>query len=248
MKNLLKSSKKSLTTTTTTVTLTPTTTDTGTTGTKTDLDEKTDELQYKVSIERFDSKWKYQILKTETNKPVTWKEIIEIWKDDKKKKAFCTLFTESLPEEYGAFFWETPPITKSTLKKTFEYMIINSTALVKKKPNSTRFDNYIANGKGKNEVRVFKNLGKDATMIVPCQYGKDANVYTHFAVFLRNAPTEQIPVLWSQLASAIENTLKEDNNPHWISTAGMGVSWLHVRIDSRPKYYNHAPYKNKKYY
>ncbi|MGI9175867.1 MAG: DUF6940 family protein [Rhodothermales bacterium] len=23
----------------------------------------------------------------------------------------------------------------------------------------------------------------------------------------------------------------------WLSTAGGGVSWLHVRLDSRPKYY-----------
>jgi len=29
----------------------------------------------------------------------------------------------------------------------------------------------------------------------------------------------------------------------WLSTAGMGVSWLHVRLDDRPKYYGHRPYR-----
>jgi hypothetical protein len=31
--------------------------------------------------------------------------------------------------------------------------------------------------------------------------------------------------------------------PVWLSTAGMGVAWLHVRLDSRPTYYGHRPYK-----
>ena len=30
--------------------------------------------------------------------------------------------------------------------------------------------------------------------------------------------------------------------PVWLSTAGLGVGWLHVRLDDRPKYYRHAPY------
>jgi hypothetical protein len=31
--------------------------------------------------------------------------------------------------------------------------------------------------------------------------------------------------------------------PVWVSTAGMGVSWLHVRLDNRPKYYGYKPYR-----
>jgi hypothetical protein len=29
----------------------------------------------------------------------------------------------------------------------------------------------------------------------------------------------------------------------WLSTSGLGVSWLHMRLDSTPKYYNWQPYK-----
>ncbi len=29
----------------------------------------------------------------------------------------------------------------------------------------------------------------------------------------------------------------------WVSTAGLGVSWLLVRLDARPKDYRHAPYE-----
>jgi len=29
----------------------------------------------------------------------------------------------------------------------------------------------------------------------------------------------------------------------WLSTAGAGVPWLHVRLDDRPKYYHYGPYR-----
>ncbi|MFN0016858.1 MAG: DUF6940 family protein [Pirellulaceae bacterium] len=31
-------------------------------------------------------------------------------------------------------------------------------------------------------------------------------------------------------------------NPVWLITAGVGVSWLYVRLDDRPKYYGYGPY------
>jgi len=33
------------------------------------------------------------------------------------------------------------------------------------------------------------------------------------------------------------------DRPTWLSTAGLGVYWLHLRLDSRPKYYRYQPYK-----
>jgi hypothetical protein len=35
--------------------------------------------------------------------------------------------------------------------------------------------------------------------------------------------------------------------PLWLSTSGLGVAWLHVRLDSRPKYYSYAPYRRSEY-
>jgi hypothetical protein len=29
----------------------------------------------------------------------------------------------------------------------------------------------------------------------------------------------------------------------WMSTCGTGVYWLHLRLDSKPKYYTYAPYR-----
>ena len=36
--------------------------------------------------------------------------------------------------------------------------------------------------------------------------------------------------------------IEKTESPVWVSTAGMGVSWLHVRFDSRPKYYRWGEY------
>lgn len=32
--------------------------------------------------------------------------------------------------------------------------------------------------------------------------------------------------------------------PVWLSTAGAGVPWLHVRLDDHPKYYGYALYRS----
>jgi len=58
---------------------------------------------------------------------------------------------------------------------------------------------------------------------------------------VRNAPAPQVHALLQRLAR--EALARLSDRPLWISTAGMGVYWLHVRLDSRPKYYRHAPYK-----
>jgi hypothetical protein len=38
-----------------------------------------------------------------------------------------------------------------------------------------------------------------------------------------------------------------EDAPLWISTSGLGVYWLHVRLDARPKYYTYAPFRQWPY-
>ncbi len=65
--------------------------------------------------------------------------------------------------------------------------------------------------------------------------------YTHLGRFLRGAPPVQIDSFWQAVGRAMKQRVSA--SPVWLSTAGMGVSWLHLRLDSRPKYYRHQPYK-----
>ncbi len=44
------------------------------------------------------------------------------------------------------------------------------------------------------------------------------------------------------LVKAFEAVQSKSHGKVWVSTSGDGVSWLHLRIDTRPKYYQHAAY------
>ena len=67
------------------------------------------------------------------------------------------------------------------------------------------------------------------------------SVFAHLAAFVRGAPAQQRHVLWQRVADAMMRRLS--GQPVWLSTAGAGVSWLHVRLDDRPKYYSFSEYR-----
>ena len=92
----------------------------------------------------------------------------------------------------------------------------------------------------------FSNLGKDAILIVPCQLARQSpNSYTHLANFIRLGNESQIKALWQEVARQMQKRLKDKQGKKiWISTCGLGVFWLHVRLDTSPKYYSYNPYRN----
>ena len=65
--------------------------------------------------------------------------------------------------------------------------------------------------------------------------------YGHLAAFVRLAPEQQRQSLWQAVGEAMSRRIC--TKPVWLSTAGAGVSWLHVRLDDRPKYYGFGPYR-----
>jgi hypothetical protein len=106
--------------------------------------------------------------------------------------------------------------------------------------------------KAGDSICVFENLGKDATLVVPAYLGQgDKGSYSHFLSYLRapSVPTSQKLALLQRVARV---TLKKcmhkrkgegggegvnEEELVWVSTSGMGVAWLHVRVEDRPKYY-----------
>lgn len=56
----------------------------------------------------------------------------------------------------------------------------------------------------------------------------------------------QVVDLFKLLGEKVISTIQKSEDHHkkyWISTSGLGVSWLHIRIDTYPKYYNYEEYK-----
>lgn len=60
---------------------------------------------------------------------------------------------------------------------------------------------------------------------------------------MRAAPDTQQRELYSMVAEQVCNQLHEQPGaPLWLNTDGGGVPWLHVRLDSTPKYIKHRAY------
>jgi len=55
--------------------------------------------------------------------------------------------------------------------------------------------------------------------------------------------------LLQELGFAVRQRLQTERpkTTLWVSTAGLGVYWLHMRVDPKPKYYKHQAYKNPSY-
>lgn len=138
---------------------------------------------------------------------------------------------------YEAYFWEVKPISLRTNQDPFEFVLTNSPTLSKVNADNTVFSKYF---NGHRYVTSFLNLAGDSRLIVPVEIS-ETNHYSHLAAFVRNAPEAQIIPFWNQVGEEVSKAL--DHTPKWLSTSGLGVSWLHVRIDPKPKYYHYKSYK-----
>ncbi len=168
---------------------------------------------------------------------LSYAQVLEHWGNTPE---FSRFFSQQLGAcEFGAFLWETPPLTHAILRRPFECVLINSTQLAQAQPDPVTFAEYFESI-GQKRVVYFENLGRDAMLIAPCPLEPLA-AGTHLAGFLRHAPDTTIVELWRVVAEVVAERLSDQ--PLWISACGLGVYWLHIRLDSFPKYYHFSPYQ-----
>jgi hypothetical protein len=169
--------------------------------------------------------------------PVSYADVLMRWQDD---AGFRTFFIGLLADSpFTAFRWETPPISSGTASRPFEFVLLDSPYLACE-PDPSAFTEYF-DAAAPGDVIEFANLGRDAILIVPCPDNSPSG-YGHFAAYLRHAGLVQQHALWESVGTAMQRRLSR--KPVWLSTAGGGVPWLHVRLDDRPKYYAYAPYRD----
>lgn len=145
------------------------------------------------------------------------------------------------------YFWECPPITWNTLNSNiFQFVIVPTHAFKTRKVDSITFNEHFKNMENEY-ITKFSSLGGDATLISPKPLTNvTLSSYINIASFMREAPDIQIDALWKAIGSAFldSDILQGDaSRKIWLSTSGLGVSWLHVRLDSVPKYYQWREYK-----
>lgn len=172
----------------------------------------------------------------EGGQQLSCREVYARWREDEDFRAF---FIETLADApFEAFRWETPPVTAASLEVGFEFVLVDSPYLAGQ-ASPRAFSEHFASGEA---VAVFPNLGGDAMLVVPAPAG-DREHYAHLGAFLRGAPESQVHALWAAVGKAMEEQV--GGRPVWLNTAGGGVPWLHVRLDSRPKYYVYGGYRNR---
>lgn len=153
-------------------------------------------------------------------------------------RLFTCLTLASSP--FNAFRFETPPVTLSSIDREFEFVLVDSPSLDRKQ-SPIEFSSQFDSSSKEQAVLRFANLRGDAILVVP-RPGSDTKInHSHLGAFLRTADQSACLELWKQIGLAATERLSE--RPMWLNTAGAGVAWLHVRIDDRPKYYVHAPFK-----
>ncbi|AMV21050.1 DUF6940 family protein [Planctomyces sp. SH-PL14] len=169
------------------------------------------------------------------SRPATVMEVLRGWREEAGFRTWFNGLLAAVP--FAEFRWETPAVTTDTVSRPFECVVLDAPGLART-PDPQAFSEHFAGAE--EDVVAIPNLSGDAILVVPCPVA-DQSAYGHLAAFVRQAPTDQRDALWRLVGETTARRI--GTRPVWLSTAGAGVSWLHVRLDERPKYYGFAPYR-----
>ncbi len=195
-------------------------------------------MQWDTQIESLESGCIHQVKILCDGEPVSYAEAIDRWQVDGDFRDFFIGLLAEAP--YDAYLWETPPITRMTSTRPFEFVFVESLDLARLSPDPAAFAQHFEAADIEIGVVSFWNLGGDARLVAPSP--RDSlTTYPHLAAFARAAPASQQHAFWSTVGTNVADSLSD--RPLWLSTNGLGVAWLHVRLDTRPKYYTFQPYR-----
>jgi len=189
---------------------------------------------------------------------VTYAEAINFLK--KKEVNFINCLMSALKNaidgyELGAYFWECPPVSKKTINKPFEFVVTKSDALTDiKQQDYSAYEEYL------NKEENYFNYGcsflvldqDEGKLIIPTlcysrtetEEGIKTEIedYRNISEFVYHSPYSQSSEFWSEVGRVLEEELNK-GGVRWLSTYGLEVHYLSVRIDKQPKYYQHEEYK-----
>lgn len=160
------------------------------------------------------------------------------------------ILSRTIISKHDAVFWECVPVDRASFsEKLFEFVLIEAPDLAVRSADRSPFEDKFAEASSRpSDVITFQNLGRDSTLVVPTPpVTNEIRPMTHLLSFLKYGDPRQVSHLWKKVGATFLSTIggeSNENRKFWLSTSGMGVSWLHVRIDTVPKYYNWQEYKN----
>ncbi|MES2640893.1 MAG: hypothetical protein V4850_15495 [Myxococcota bacterium] len=178
---------------------------------------------------------------TDGGTPLSWGAVAAgLRADPTLRDALTTALVEA---PFDALYWEARPVAPEDVDAPFECVVLDAPALTRVHADPAPFAGPLAGARAP-AVGTFPNLSGDALLIVPAPaFGAGPQGYPHLVAFLRTAPPEQVHALWQAVGAGVETWLTTRGTRVWVSTAGLGVPWLHVRLDMRPKYVKWHAYR-----
>jgi len=152
-----------------------------------------------------------------------WNSILDNWKNNKYYK-YPTYVKKK-------FMWNTSVIKDNGNSNFKEKFKIEDN--LPEQQNFKAFESYINKSKSKY-VTSFLNLDKDTLLIIPIP--KKNKNYATLKDFCDNSSITQKKYFWKKVSKLVKKFMKNEKYV-WISTHGLGVSYMHIRISNKPKYY-----------
>lgn len=173
----------------------------------------------------------------EQGRVLSYAAVLDFWEDDQN---FVDFYLSLLKHcGFSSYVWETPALSEASADREFEF-VIQSARFFAVQPDQATFAAFFDSESAPEGIVSFLNLGGDALLVVPSPHS-DRDDYSNLAAFCREAPIAQQRALWREVA--VQAKARLSNRPFWLSVAGGGVNWLHVRLDSSPKYYRYGSYR-----
>ncbi len=168
---------------------------------------------------------------------LTTREVLVGWRDD---PALRSTYWSALAALGGAgCFWEHPLIDAQTVDDPYECVVIATSELAHVTASFGAFRKVAAAG---TDVVVFPNRSGSARLIVPHEHAVGAGDGRDLMSFHRTSPNPLLHTFWSAIGREVLDAIDQDAPFRWLSTHGLGVPWLHVRLEAWPKYFTHVPY------
>ena len=155
-----------------------------------------------------------------------WKQVLQNWDDGNYPK---------LPENINKpFLWRTSAINKDESTIFKEEFNIDKRLFNKKQDYKLFLNPPSSLLKKKNDnVISTTNISGDTILVIPKPKEKK---FTNLYLFMKNASEIQQKKVWKKVVKEARKLLKNNDNI-WISTHGLGINYLHIRISTKPKYY-----------
>lgn len=141
-----------------------------------------------------------------------------------------------------AAFLELAPLGGPRDDAPFEAMVLQAPDRLAAAPaDPSSFRGPLAHTVG--DPAVFPNLGGDTLLVVPRPPDGPLPDWGHLLAWVRD-PGADTRGFWHAAAhAALGRADAHGPRPTWVSTSGLAVPWLHLRLDPRPKYITWAPYR-----